>query len=282
MQTADFMGIRAGTWRKILAAALAAVLGVLAPACHKTKGKKKRAQALAASTSAPPAGRIRWKGVIMTGDDSITAFDNARKRVKEVWIARGVKAGDIRELSMTRLEQKDGVQAASAAGLKKALASLAVDKSKAGEGCLVHLTSHGSPWGFYLRGQAELTPTALDRMLTAACGDQPTVVMVSACYSGVFTGNVMTRKNRAVLTAARDDRNSFGCGVEDTFTFWDACVIENLPKASNVPALARAVSACIRAKERERKLHFSYPQATVGAAMARVPLFNAKPAEEAE
>jgi hypothetical protein len=241
---------------------LCLALGVLAPSCSKKKGKAK-AQGQAAVSA------LHWKGVIMTGDDSIVAFDNARERLKELWQERGVAAADIRDLSMKRGD-------ASKPALAKALKSLKVGK---GDACMVHLTSHGSPWGFFLRGQGMLTPAELDKMLAAACGEQPTVVMVSACYSGVFNSNAMKRPNRTILTAARDDRNSFGCGVEDTYTFWDSCVIEALPRARTAAGLARDVGSCIRGKEKDRKLAFSYPQAFVGSSMARLPLFDAKPLE---
>ena len=281
-------------WRKLLALALGLALFALAPGCHRAKKKKKmpkRAAApagqMAAASAGPlpakptsalaakevgrPAGAVRWKAVIMTGDDSIPAFDNARKRIKEIWIARGLRAGDVRELSMTPAEQKGAVGASSAAGLRKALTSLAV---KSGEGCLVYLTSHGAPWGFYLRGQPALSPAALGKMLGEACGEQPTIVLVSACFSGIFTGKAVAAKNRVVLTAARDDRSSFGCGIENEFTFWDACLIDQLPTAASARGLANALDSCIRSKERERHLSFSYPQASVGSAMTHAVLFD--------
>lgn len=264
------MGIRRGLRWFWQAAILVLALLAVAPACHKTT--KKKPQPGRTAVAAPTSAAIRWKGVIMTGDDSIAAFDNARKKMKAVWLGAGVRAEDIRELSMAagRLKER-GTKQASSRALKTALKSLKVQK---GEGCLVHLTSHGSPWGFYLKDRPALTPTALDAMLRSTCGDQPTVILVSACYSGVFAGNAMRAKNRAILTAARDDRNSFGCGVENELTFWDACVLGTLGKARDAAALSTAVGACIREKERREHLAFSYPQATIGAGMLGLPLFD--------
>ncbi len=263
----------------MLAALLSAAFA--ASSCEKKpKRLKAKGPSATSSTSAPVPGRIRWKGVLMTGDDAIVAFDNARRRLKKLWISRGVRSEDIRELSRASEKlDEDDVELASADALAEALKSLAVKK---GEGCLVHLTSHGSPWGFYLRDQPLLTPSQLDEMLTASCGNQPTVIFVSACYSGVFTGNVLKRKNRVLLTAARDDRNSFGCGVEDVFTFWDGCVIQHLASAQTPRELGAKVQACIREKERATKLRFSFPQIFVGKDMEKLTLFAPAIAAKAE
>src|SRR5262245_47389101 len=88
------------------------------------------------------------------------------------------------------------------------------------------MISHASPQGFYLRNAPALTPRTLSAILDAACGYRPTVVLVSACYSGVFVGNAMLKPNRINRTAAREYRTSFGCSAENEYTYWDGCLIE--------------------------------------------------------
>jgi hypothetical protein len=249
----------------ILGLGLAATLAASAGACQKTQSVSK--------SRTVPKTSVRWKGVLMTGDDSIVAFDNARHALKSLWVQRGLAAKDIRELSMAPSEQKGSVLATSERNLERALKSL---KLKDGDGCLIHMTSHGAPWGLYLRDQDALAPTRLDALLDKYCGKRPTVVFVSACYSGVFAGNVLKQPNRAIFTAARDDRNSFGCGVENVYTFWDGCAIEQLPVAKSWTALKRGLERCIRAKEDETQLRYSYPQAYIGTGVAKLPVLGRK------
>lgn len=242
---------------------LAGLLGAMAAACHK--GPLKPAARPTPSTS------VRWKGVLMTGDDSIVAFDNARHALRNAWIKRGLAAKDIRELSMAKPEQTRGVLASNATNLASALKSLQV---RDGDGCVIHLTSHGAPAGFYLRGDVFLTPAHLDHLLDKYCGKRPTIVFVSACYSGVFNGNVMKAPNRAIFTAARDDRNSFGCGVENVYTYWDACTLDELPAAVSWTDLKTRMSSCISAKEAGTDLRRSYPQASIGKDVAKLPVLG--------
>lgn len=242
---------------------LVSLLAGAPAACFKGKAKLK--------ARAVPNSSIHWKGVLMTGDDSVVAFDNARQSLKNIWLQRGLAAKDIRELSMSRRAQKGKVRASNEPNLAAALKSL---KIKDGDGCVVHLTSHGAPWGFYLRDQDALSPTHLDALLNRYCGKRPTVVFISACYSGIFTGNVMTRPNRAIFAAARDDRNSFGCGVENVYTYWDSCTIEQLPAAASWQDLKHRLEACIRKKEDATNLRYSYPQAMIGDDVAKLPVLG--------
>jgi len=86
-------------------------------------------------------------------------------------------------------------------GIKDALLSLEVGHD---DQCLVYLTSHGSEDGLYLASEDRLlSPGALAGIVDDGCGDQPTVVIVSACHSGTFLTDEMRQPNRVVLTAAR-------------------------------------------------------------------------------
>jgi len=197
----------------------------------------------------------------MTGDDSIDAFDNARKTLKSEFLQMGVTPANIKELSMSPVERKRGSMASSAGNLAGAMRDLSVGDQDA---CLVHMTSHGSPQGFYLRNAGTITPKTLDQILDRACGDRPTVVLISACYSGVFVGPSMQKKNRIILTAARQDRTSFGCSAENQYTYWDACLIDSLPTADNWKSLYGTIQQCIQTKESKGRFRPSLPQAYFG------------------
>jgi hypothetical protein len=202
-----------------------------------------------------------WKATLMTGDDSIDAFDNARKTLKSEFLEMGVLPGNIKELSMNSRERKKGPLASSAKNLAGALRDLSVGDQDA---CLIHMTSHGSPAGFYLRNSAPITPQQLDKILDASCGQRPTVVLVSACYSGVFAGPSMQKSNRIILTAARQDRTSFGCSTENEYTYWDSCLIDSLPKAESWKSLYGTIQQCVQTKESGGGFKPSLPQAYFG------------------
>ena len=56
-------------------------------------------------------------------------------------------------------------------------------------------------------------------------------------------------QNRMILTAARPDRTSFGCGEANTYTFFDQCFLESVPQSRDFPMLAVKVQACVAQRE---------------------------------
>ncbi len=53
-----------------------------------------------------------------------------------------------------------------------------------------------------------------------------------------------------VLTAARPDRTSFGCGESDRYPYFDTCMLQDLPQAGDFADLGRRVQACVADKEK--------------------------------
>ena len=98
-------------------------------------------------------------------------------------------------------------------------------------------------------------------MLDAGCGSVPTVAIVSGCYSGIFIGRVTEAPNRIILTAARDDRTSFGCKAEERLTYFDDSLFQAWPKSPTFVALYRATDSCVRQKENALGVGHSQPQA---------------------
>jgi hypothetical protein len=101
------------------------------------------------------------------------------------------------------------------------------------------------------------------------------VVIISACFSGVFVPALQS-PNRMILTAARPDRSSFGCGEADKYPYFDQCVLESLPNAKDFLALGTTVQACVAAREvKEGMKPPSEPQLYVGAALKPLlPLYS--------
>jgi hypothetical protein len=78
----------------------------------------------------------------------------------------------------------------------------------------------------------------------------------------------LERPERLVLTAARPDRSSFGCGQNDRMPYFDACVLRALPDAADFLALGRQARTCVAETERAGRLKPpSEPQVFVGQEM---------------
>ena len=194
------------------------------------------------------------------GGRPIQAFDNARRDVTRGLLEAGLPRESLVDYSL-RPDVADPVTAA------EALAGITEATRRARGGCLLYFTSHGSPDGLVFGPGATITPAAMAILVRQWCGTRPTVVIVSACYSGVFT-TALAAPNRMILTAARRERTSFGCGAEEAWPWFDGCVIESLPGATDFLALAAATRACVARKEQEAGITVpSEPQLFVGSEM---------------
>jgi hypothetical protein len=201
-----------------------------------------------------------WRAVVLTGDNSISAFDNAREAVGSFFLSTGILASDIFHMSMSSSKINGAVKRTSVGQIEASLSGLGVNDK-----CLIHMTSHGSRTGFLLVNQNEMGPQEFDAILTRTCGDRPTVVLISACYSGIFSSSTAMRKpNRIILTAARPDRTSFGCSAENQYTYWDGCLLENLPHATSWQNLHDSNLSCISRKESGGGYTPSEPQIFIG------------------
>ena len=232
------------------------------------------APAIAAQSAKPaPAARpaawySRWATVIVAGDDRSAhegvpteAFDNARRDVAAAFVARGFAPASIAQFSL-HPERYPAVRPL-ATGPGAVFARLRALAKDAPDGCLVYITSHGSQDGVVM-GRTLVAPPRLATAIDGACGARPTAVVVSACFSGVFMDTLKT-SNRFVLTAARRDRSSFGCGESDKYPFFDGCVIEDLPQSTDFADLARRVRLCVAAREDVEGMRpRSQPQVFIG------------------
>ena len=119
-----------------------------------------------------------------------------------------------------------------------------------------------------VRRVVEQPPDAMAALVSNDCGARPTVVIVSACYSGVFVPP-LAAPNRMILTAARPDRSSFGCGEQDRYTFFDTCVLSQLPLSASFPDLGDKVRTCVAQREHDLGMApASEPQLSVGSQVA--------------
>lgn len=216
---------------------------------------------------------IPYKAVLIAGDGSLPVFDNAVSGVGRRLRERGgAAAGDIQILSVANAPANDAqIHRATRPGILHAIATM---KPAAGQGCLVFATSHGSEGrGLWLAASEDfLTPQALDRALVRGCGNAPTAVVISGCFTGVFARAPMARVNRIVITAARADRTSFGCTAGRTYTAFDTCFLAALDSGGSWPQAYAFVQRCVIAEERRNNVTPSEPQAWFGPAVAELAL----------
>src|SRR5690606_6820571 len=111
-------------------------------------------------------------------------------------------------------------------------------------------------------------PRTLDWLLDKHCGERPTVAIVSACYSGIFLEDGMEQPNRIILTAARNDRPSFGCSADQVYTHFDKCLLDSWTWSYTWSELYDRTRACVAEREAEMGATPSEPQAFFGTAVA--------------
>lgn len=215
------------------------------------------------TATAPAIGDrpLNWRTVLVAGDDSVPAFDNGVDALSEAFGERGVN-------DIVELRASSGDATADSIG-----AAIEGIQAGDGDGCLVYLTSHGSEDGLLLSndgaGNLEdlLSPDELAAILDQGCGRAPTVLIVSACHSGTFLTDGMSKPNRVVITAARTDRTSFGCSDDNEFTFFDQCMIGGIPMADDWETLYDDVNGCVEEMESELEYTPSLPQIFEGPAV---------------
>lgn len=207
-----------------------------------------------------------WQVVLAAGDDAQPVFDNATLEMSRRLVAAGVPPANLHRLSASAVEIEAGAEPAFAGVLLKRIADLPV---RPGDRCLVFLTSHGERnAGLWLaRSDRALRPDELAQALSRGCGAVPTVVIVSACYSGSFTAGKMAKPNRVILTAARGDRPSFGCQAHRTYNFFDECLLGALPKLGTWRAVFDGTTRCVHHMEHALGALPSEPQAYFGASV---------------
>jgi hypothetical protein len=246
---------------------MAAKVGVLLALLAVAGARMAEAGPLASMVAAqvPEAGPAV---VLLAGDGSLPVFDNAVDGVDARLAALSNGRASVTRLSASvKFPTRHHGHPAT---LDRVVSAISGMRPPSGQGCLVFATSHGvRHQGLYLSmGDEVLTPKQLDRALLKGCGSAPTVVVVSACFSGSFVKPPMRRANRIILTAARADRTSFGCGAGRVYTVFDQCLLGAMDRESTWKMVYVSARRCVSAEERREDVAPSEPQAWFGAKVA--------------
>lgn len=150
---------------------------------------------------------------------------------------------------------------------------------------VLYTTSHGADIGLAYHygdtGYGILSPKTLKSALTDA-GIKRRVLILSACYSGVFVP-VVASPDTAILTAAASTRSSFGCQAENDWTFFGDALINNaLRQPVGLEEAAQAAGRSVAEWEIKARVLASLPQVNIGMnARAWLPVIEAGMPREA-
>nr|WP_241093588.1 C13 family peptidase [Xanthomonas sp.] len=211
------------------------------------------------------------------GDASEDVFRNETLYLRELFAQRFDAAGRI----VTLINHADNLGAhayapqASYDNLAETLQRIGTLMDRREDALLLFLTSHGTEQHeLYLQfGPGEdadydtIAPAELRELLDDA-GIRNRVIVLSACYSGGFVP-ALKSADTLIITAARRDRPSFGCGNTANATYFGrAWLIDALARTSDFVESYRLASTEITAREQAEGETPSYPQLYVGARIA--------------
>ncbi|WP_426702733.1 C13 family peptidase [Rhodanobacter sp. Col0626] len=133
---------------------------------------------------------------------------------------------------------------------------------------LLYISSHGSEDHTLL---LDMDPLPLDQLgatdLAGILSMHPfkwKVVVINACYSGGFVPS-LRHPGTLVLTAARADRSSFGCGSDSDITYFGkAWLVDALNRTDNFIDAFKLARSDIATWEKQDKLVPSEPQIDIG------------------
>ena len=151
--------------------------------------------------------------------------------------------------------------------LRADLSSLGNQEDPDRDVLFVVLSSHGGPEGVGVVApgrQETLSPSDLREMIRES-GARARVIIVSACYSGVFA-EALANPDTLVITAADSEHSSFGCrdGARWTY-FGKAFFADALPHAANLSEAFQRAKQLVGEREAREGFHPSNPQMSGGA-----------------
>jgi hypothetical protein len=147
------------------------------------------------------------------------------------------------------------------------LARIAELMNEKEDALILYTTSHGTPFGLYYHdadnGYGAISPNRLSLML-AQLGISNRLLILSACFSGIFVPALQS-DGSAIVAAASADRTSFGCAAENDWTYFgDAMVNRALRKPQPLAAAFGEAQGLVSGWERQMRFVPSQPQIWIG------------------
>lgn len=168
-------------------------------------------------------------------------------------------------------ETADTVPLASRQNLAAAVRGIARVMDKEEDVLFLFMTSHGEKRSFGLQLPstiARLRPSEVAAVLNRE-GIKHRIVIVSACYSGIFV-KPLANANTIVLTAADEKSASFGCAEGREWTYFgDALFQHSLKPGTDFRAAFAKARGLIAQWEKRDRFAPSNPQGHFGEALLR-------------
>lgn len=250
--------------------AAAVLLAALLAACVSHRAELR--DTAAGPTSWSTIAADDWKALVVGGADDRPIYDFAAEDVAGRLRSAGVTRVALHTASLTA---PDGSPRPTArlASLRQSLGDLGI---RQGEACLLYFSSHGEAGTLRLADEPNghaASVTDLDRLATAACGDRPTVLVLSGCETGSFITAQLERPNRIIIAAAARGRATYAAKLDERHGAFDRCLIGAYDSgATTWRELFQRVLPCVAEREAWLRVPASRPQASFGAAVADLRL----------
>jgi hypothetical protein len=165
-------------------------------------------------------------------------------------------------------DDRDSYPIASVSGLQQSLKLIASRMDPEQDVLVLMLTSHGSQDGLAVVNGTlpllQLNPVDLRHALDES-GIKWRVIVVSACYSGVFV-DALKGDSTLVITAADANHSSFGCDDDRDLTYFgEAFLKDSIPTTRTLEEAFRKAAKLIEQRETSEHKIRSNPQMSVGA-----------------
>lgn len=206
--------------------------------------------------------------IVSVGLDSDPVFAREASETANVLSRRYGGTGRTIYLTAGADDQGRGTPQGSPANLATILAAVAAKMNLKEDVLILFATTHGDPDnGLAYRdgdkGAGMIAPMRLASLLDDL-GYERRMIVLSACYSGIFLP-LLTNENSIIVTAAASNRTSFGCAPGNDWTFFgDALVNNGLRKPQSFGKAAEEAAALIGKWEADQKLLPSRPQIFIG------------------
>lgn len=266
---------------------LLTALVALVAGCHPDAGAALPAQQDASDAQVDPVDQAALTSALKTlapqrpgvtdlyvvgfaGDASDDVFRNETLYLKQLFEQRFDARGRVVTLvnHPDNLGERPYAPLATYDNLYDTLAAIGKRMDRKEDALLLFVTTHGTEdHTLYVQvDQNEedfISPQDLRKALDDA-GIDNRVIVLSACYSGGFIP-ALRSATTLVLTAARADRPSFGCGNTSNATYFgQAWLIDAMNQVADPVAAFDAAKVAITAREKEDGELPSLPQQSVG------------------
>ena len=266
---------------KVTLACVLALAGAPDAAAQQQPDNEQRMQTALAKLQPQRPGLVDAY-VVVAALDADPVFNREAREAGRVLARRFDARG--RTLVLAHDEGADKADAeASPAVLAQALDAVAAKMDRDEDVLVLYTTSHGSPdAGLNFRdpvaGSAVIAPSQLATVLDHA-GARNRLLILQACFSGQFV-HALRNATTIVVTAAAEDRSSFGCQAGNDWTFFgDALINHAFRQPLPLDVQLQRASALIAAAEDREQLTPSNPQVYTGSDTARwlTPLEQREP-----